>query len=254
MPGSSASRRIESSGSCVPPSRQSAPGRVRPGQRDDAARRGRRGCRAARSRPRSRPRPAAAAGVSRFNSGNGVAIDSPKASTKRPAMVVAAFTVTCWPRIARRPISKPSKAPGTRTSRVGLHRRRQPRILAEVPGDHIRPRIEIEERPHAAQQRRQHRRERVGELHQQRVFLLAPGHADPALPPARAARSGHTTSSSDMLDAHERARPRGTPACRPSRTAGDTTAAASRCRPPAPRPTPSSPGPGAASAASGSAR
>ncbi len=54
----------------------------------------------------------AADGVNRCSSGNGVTIGSPNASTKRQAMVVAAFTVTCCPRIALRPISNPLKAPG----------------------------------------------------------------------------------------------------------------------------------------------
>lgn len=38
----------------------------------------------------------------------------PKALTKRPARVVAPFTVTCWPRIARVASSKPFQQPGTR--------------------------------------------------------------------------------------------------------------------------------------------
>ena len=56
----------------------------------------------------------AASGESRVSSGNGVRIFSPKASAKRPAIVVAAFTAICCPRIARIAISKPSNAPGTR--------------------------------------------------------------------------------------------------------------------------------------------
>ena len=43
----------------------------------------------------ARRRDRAADGVSRCSSGNGVTIGSPKASTKRQAIVVAAFTVTC---------------------------------------------------------------------------------------------------------------------------------------------------------------
>ena len=43
-------------------------------------------------------------------------------------MVVAALTVTCWPRIARRPISNPLKAPGTRRPGIRPDRRRQTRV------------------------------------------------------------------------------------------------------------------------------
>ena len=53
-------------------------------------------------------------GARRFNSGYGVAKGSPNAAPTRPAIVVAAFTVTCWPMMARNPISNPLKAPGTR--------------------------------------------------------------------------------------------------------------------------------------------
>ena len=59
-------------------------------------------------------------GVRWFNSANGVTNGSPNAATKRPAMVVAAATVTCWPRMARRPSSKPWKAPGTRKPRLAF--------------------------------------------------------------------------------------------------------------------------------------
>ena len=56
----------------------------------------------------------AGTGVSRFSSAIGVTMGSPNAVTNRPARVLAAFTVTCCPRIARNPISNPLKAPGTR--------------------------------------------------------------------------------------------------------------------------------------------
>ncbi len=56
----------------------------------------------------------AAGGKSRSSPSRGVSSGSPNAVTKRPAIVVAAATEICWPRIARTAISKPSTAPGTR--------------------------------------------------------------------------------------------------------------------------------------------
>ena len=43
-----------------------------------------------------------------------VSTGAPKRAARRPAMVVAAATDTCWPRMARTASSKPSQAPGVR--------------------------------------------------------------------------------------------------------------------------------------------
>ena len=88
-------------------------------------------------------------------------------------MVVAAFTVTCWPRIARRPISNPLKAPGTRMPGFALTAEARRASLPQMFRDHVGPRVEIEQRPDAAEQRRQHGREAVRELDHQRVLLRA---------------------------------------------------------------------------------
>jgi hypothetical protein len=46
--------------------------------------------------------------------------ESIRPAATRPAMVVADFTVTCWPRMARRANSKPLNAPGTRNAGLAL--------------------------------------------------------------------------------------------------------------------------------------
>jgi hypothetical protein len=46
--------------------------------------------------------------------------ESIRLAATRPAMVVADFTVTCWPRMARRANSKPLNAPGTRNPGLAL--------------------------------------------------------------------------------------------------------------------------------------
>ena len=51
----------------------------------------------------------------------------------------------------------------------------QSRVPGQMLRDHVRPRVEIEQRPHAAEQRRQHRRQAVGELEQQRVLAASSG-------------------------------------------------------------------------------
>ena len=43
-----------------------------------------------------------------------VSTGDPRAWTSRPASVLAAWIVTCWPRTARTAVSKASKQPGTR--------------------------------------------------------------------------------------------------------------------------------------------
>ena len=68
-----------------------------------------------RSRRRSRLRRASPWATRCESASCGVSIASPKAAAKRPAIVVAALTVICWPRIARTASSNPSKAPGTRS-------------------------------------------------------------------------------------------------------------------------------------------
>ncbi len=72
---------------------------------------------------------------------------------------------------------------GARHAQAGirLDRRGQARIFAETLRDHIRARVEIEERSHTAEECRQHWRQAVRELHQQRVLLLRLRDADPAL-------------------------------------------------------------------------
>src|SRR6266702_4332321 len=74
----------------------------------------------------------AAVGNSVVSEPNGVAIASPNIAAKRPAMVRAAATVTCWPRIARTAVSKPSNAPGTR--RPGWRLARAPSACATSAG------------------------------------------------------------------------------------------------------------------------
>ena len=146
----------------------------------------------------------AGAGVRRFSSANGVTMGSPNASTNRQAMVVAAFTVTCWPRIARRPSLESVEGAGHSQAGVRLDGRCQTRVLAQMFRDQVGPRVEIEQRPDAAEQRRQHGRQAVRELDHQRVLLLRLRHPDPALrlsqlhgPGIRAVRH--------VLDAFERA-------------------------------------------------
>ena len=111
MPGSAASCAIAASGSgCAPSSSAQR-------ARDAAPARARR-CSCSRARDPERREIVdvaramrAGVGVSRVSVGNGVASGSPNAATSRPASVVAALTVTCWPRIARTPISKPRTRP-----------------------------------------------------------------------------------------------------------------------------------------------
>ena len=78
----------------------------------------------------------AARGKRRCRLACGVSIGSPKAATKRPAMRVAAFTVTCWPRIARTAISNPSIAPGRRSP--GWRSASGPSAAAISSGRHAR--------------------------------------------------------------------------------------------------------------------
>jgi hypothetical protein len=86
-------------------------------------------------------------GKSRARSRWGVCAASPNAFAKRPAIVVAAFTVTCCPRIARTAISNPSNAPGSR--RPGWSAARGPRGFGHFLGTAR----EIEQVPHAGEQR-----------------------------------------------------------------------------------------------------
>ena len=75
---------------------------------------------------------------SRVRPAMGVSIGSPNASANRAANVVAPRTLTCWPRIARNPRSKPSNAPGTRSpgsrSTSGPSRGSAPRWVAIAAG------------------------------------------------------------------------------------------------------------------------
>ena len=82
---------------------------------------------------------------------------SQNASTRRQAIVVAAFTVTCWPRMARRPISNPLNAPGTRVPGWALISGRKILSRAQMPVDDVGPGVQIEQVSHAAQQSGQNR-------------------------------------------------------------------------------------------------
>ena len=64
---------------------------------------------------------------------------------------------------------------------VRLDGRREARVPAQMFRDQVGPRVEIEQRPDAAEQRRQHGRQAVRELDHQRVLLLRLRHLDPAL-------------------------------------------------------------------------
>ena len=68
----------------------------------------------------------------------------------RPAIVVAAFTVICCPRIARTAISNPSNAPGTRRPGFAATSGARTRSFREVARDHVGPRLEIEQRARRA--------------------------------------------------------------------------------------------------------
>ena len=74
----------------------------------------------------------AGAGDRRVSAACGVAIGSPNAPASRPAIVVAAFTVICCPRMARTAISNPSNAPGTRRPGFAATSGARTRVLAEV--------------------------------------------------------------------------------------------------------------------------
>jgi len=72
------------------------------------------------TRPNAASSPASAratrsgVGDSRSSPACGVSTGSPNAAAYRPAIVVAAATVICWPRMARTASSNPSNPPGTR--------------------------------------------------------------------------------------------------------------------------------------------
>src|SRR6266545_2443153 len=87
-------------------------------------------------RPGDRAATRIAAGNRVVSESNGVAIASPNIAAKRPATVRAAATVTCWPRIARTAISKPSNAPGTR--KPGWRLASVPSACATSAGWHAR--------------------------------------------------------------------------------------------------------------------
>ena len=87
-------------------------------------------------RPGDRAATRAAVGNSVVSEANGVSIGSPNVAAKRPATVRAAATVTCWPRIARTAISKPSNAPGTR--KPGWRFASAPSACATSAGWHAR--------------------------------------------------------------------------------------------------------------------
>ena len=65
---------------------------------------------------------------------NGVSTGVPKRSTRRCASVRAAATVTCWPRITRTAVSKPSSPPGRRSAGARRHRQRGQRAGRSRPG------------------------------------------------------------------------------------------------------------------------
>ena len=89
-------------------------------------------------------------------------------------------------------------------TRIGLDGRRQVGIFAEMLRDQIGPRVEIEQRPDAAEQRRQRRRQAVRELDHQRVLLPGLRHPDPARCVSQAHRS-RVRVAGHLLDAFERA-------------------------------------------------
>ena len=72
---------------------------------------------------------------------------------------------------------------GARHSHTGVRfdRCRQTRIPAQVLCDQVGSRVEIEQRPNAPEQRRQHRGQAVRELDHQRVLRFGLRHGDPAL-------------------------------------------------------------------------
>ena len=102
---------------------------------------------------------------------------SPNASAQRPAMVVAAFTDTCWPSTARTASSKPSNAPGTRSPG---RRRTTPasiRSCASSALTAVRRRAQVEQILHAHDDRADHRRERRRHLDLERAAALRERHA-----------------------------------------------------------------------------
>ena len=105
-------------------------------------------------------------GVRRFSSANGVTIGSPNASTNRPAIVRRRFHRHLLAENRAHP--QLEAVEGTRHPQAGIRpdRRCQARVPAEMLRDQVGPRVEIEQCPDAAEQRRQHRRKAVRELDQ----------------------------------------------------------------------------------------
>jgi len=85
---------------------------------------------------------------------------SPKTATKRPASVVAPFTLTCWPITARIASSKPSKAPGTRSPGCRATTGAIAGSVEEPRGDELGPRAQVEDGAQSIEQRGQGRGER----------------------------------------------------------------------------------------------
>ena len=73
----------------------------------------------------------------------------------RPAIVVAAFTEICWPRIARTVISKASHAPGVRMPACAAAARRRENVARQLLSDDRRIGAEIEHPPDALDDRQQ---------------------------------------------------------------------------------------------------
>jgi hypothetical protein len=88
---------------------------------------------------------------------------------------------------------------------VRLDRRRQTRVFAKSFRNDVRPRIQIEQRPRAAEERWQDRRQAVRELDEKRVLFLRLRHTDPALRLAELHRPG-IRGVRRVLDARQPAR------------------------------------------------
>ena len=173
----------------------------------------------------------AGTGVSRFSSAIGVTMGSPNAVDEPAGEGGGGLHRHLLPE--DRAQSHLESVEGARHPQAGvrLDRRRQTRVFAETFRDDVGPRIEIEQRPHAAEQRRQHRRQAVRELDQQRVLFLRLRHADPALRLAELHGPG-IRAVRHVLDACQRARREKRRGLPPSRTADDTRAARLRSRSP----------------------
>ena len=92
-------------------------------------------------------------------------------------MVVAAFTLTCWPTMARTTSSKPDHAPGTRKPGAASIERCQPWIGGKMRANCLRVRVQVE-----------HSRDGAASASACRLAVAFDGRDDAALARVRADR------------------------------------------------------------------